>query len=184
MFKVYGLTSHVLSLKLLCCSIYLVIFQFLVVGGAVVEEFALAGGLAVADGDAVVATVKADKHAAVARNKGGLEVNGLIVNIVAGIVGVVEVEGAAVVVALSAVAGGVVADHPDLTIRIFDVVGAVLVDVVVEPRIRDVDLVVFAVPQLEDETSRVGVLLLGLPFHPFGRRNQRHLLQVVIDFLT
>ena len=67
---VKGLTSHVLSLKLLCCSIYLVIFQFLVVGGAVVEEFALAGGLAVADGDAVVAAVETDEHPAVAGHEG------------------------------------------------------------------------------------------------------------------
>jgi len=99
----------------------------------VVEEFAFAGGFAVADGDAVVAAVKADEHPAVAGDEGRFVVNCLVVNVITGVIGVVEIEGAVVVVALGAVAGGVVADHPDFAIRIFNIVRAVLVDVVVEP---------------------------------------------------
>ena len=57
----------------------------------------------------------------------------MVVNVIADVIGVVEIEGAVVVVALGAVAAGVVSNHPDFAIRIFNIVRAVLVDVVVEP---------------------------------------------------
>ena len=83
----------------------MVVFQFGVVCGTVVEEFAFAGGFAVPDGDVVVAAIETDEHTVVAGNEGGFLVNGLIVNVITGIVGVVEIERAAEVVAFGAVAG-------------------------------------------------------------------------------
>ena len=97
-----------------------------------IEEFALAGGLAVPDGDVVVAAIEADEHPVVAGDEGGFLVNGLIVNVIPGVVGVVEIECTTEVVALGAVAVGVVADHPDFAVGEFDVVAAVLVNIVVE----------------------------------------------------
>lgn len=97
-----------------------------------IEEFALAGGFAVPDVDVVVTSIETDEHPVVAWDEGGFLVNGLIVNVITGVIGVVEIEGAAEVVALGAVAVGVVADHPDLAVSEFDVVAAVLVDIVVE----------------------------------------------------
>ena len=49
---------------------YFIVFQFAVVGAAVVKEFAFAGGLAVADGNAVVAAVETDEHPVVTGNEG------------------------------------------------------------------------------------------------------------------
>lgn len=146
-----------------------------------IEEFALAGGFAVPDVDVVVTSIETDEHPVVAGDKGGFLVNGLIVNVITGVIGVVEIEGAAEVVALGAVAVGVVADHPDLAVSEFDVVAAVLVDIVVETRIRDIDMVGVAVPKVEDDASRVKILLLGLPFHPLGGRDEGHFVQMIVN---
>ena len=146
-----------------------------------IEEFAFAGGLAVPDGDVVVAAIEADEHPVVAGDEGGFLINGLIVNVIPGIVGVVEIEGASEVVALGAVAVGVVADHPDLAVGELDVVAAVLDDIVVETRIRDIDMVGIAVPKVEDDASRVKILFLGLPFHPLAVRDEGHFVQMIVD---
>lgn len=153
-----------------------------VVGVASVEEASLARGRAVADGDVVVAAVETHHHAVVAGDELAAGVRGVIINVIAGIVSVVQVQRAAAVDPLRAVAAGVVAHQPDLTVRVVDVICTVFVYVVIEPRGRDVDFVGFSAPQVENETSRVIVLARGLPLHPFRRRNQLHFVEIVINW--
>ena len=69
-----------------------VMVQLNVVGVAEVEKAASPGGLAVLDDHVVVVPVETDGHAVVAGNERAAVVNSVIVNIVAGIVIVVQVQ--------------------------------------------------------------------------------------------
>ena len=148
-----------------------------------VEEAAFAGGLAVFDDDIVVDPVKTDVHLVTARNKGAFVVIGVVVDVVSRIVGVVEIEGAAVVVALGAVGVGTVADQTDMAVVVLDIVLAVFGHVEVEARIGNHDFVVFAATEVEGQTSGVFELLLGLFVHSLHIRDEDDVLELVADGL-
>ena len=99
---------------------------------SLVKEFSSAFCFAVFDDDVIVHPVKADVHLIATGNERTFVICRVVVDVVPCVVAVVQIQVAAVVVAFGAVARGVVTDHSDGAIVVFDVVSAVLVDVVVE----------------------------------------------------
>ena len=150
---------------------------------ALVEEFSVAFGLAVFDDDVVVRAVEADEHLVAAGDEHTFVIGGVVVDVVSCIVAVVQVQVATVVVALGAVARGVVTNHADVAAGVVDVVLAVFLDVIVEPRLLDAHDIVFVAAQVEGHTAGVDVFGGGLHLHSAFGRYQVGLLYLVIDRL-
>ena len=158
-------------------------FQLDVVVVTLVEELPVAFGFAVFDDDVVVRAVEADEHLVAARDEHTFVIGGVVVDVVPCVVTVVQVQVAAVVVALGAVARGVVTDHADVATGVVDVVLAVFLDVVVEPRLLDAHDIVFVAAQVEGHAAGIDVFGGGLHLHSAFRRYQVGLLYLVIDGL-
>ena len=86
-----------------------------------VEKAAFAGCLAVFDDDIVAHTVETDVHFFITGNECTFIICSMVVDVISCIVAVVQIQVAAVVVAFGAVARGVVTDHSDGAIVVFDV---------------------------------------------------------------
>lgn len=106
--------------------------QLNVVVMTLVEKAAFAGCLAVFDDDIVAHTIETDVHFFITGNECTFIICSMVVNVISCIVAVVQIQVASVVVANGAVVGGVVADHADVAVGVFDVVLAVFVNVVVD----------------------------------------------------
>ena len=114
-----------------------------------VKKFALPLTFAIFDDDIVVVAIKTDEHSVITWYKQAFVVKGLIVDVILGIITVVEIKCALIVFSFRPLRAAIVTNHPYCAIVVVDVVLAVGFDVVVEAGLRDVDLVVFVTTKVE-----------------------------------
>ena len=123
-----------------------------------IKKFSCSGGFAVFDGHVVICTIKANKHFLATRDERAFKISGMIVNIIPRVIAVVQVQVAAVVFAHGAVAHGIVTDHSDIAAFVIDIVLAIFLDIIVEPRLFDIYDIVLAVSQVEGHAAQVNIL--------------------------
>ena len=101
----------------------------------------LASGFAIADSDIVVISIKSNSHLVVTRDKRRFVINSMIVNVITGVIIVVQVDVAAVIIALRAIVRRIVTNHSNVAVGVLNIVGTIFVDIVVEPRTGDINMI-------------------------------------------
>ena len=148
-----------------------------------VEEFSVSLCFTVFDDNIVCDTVKTDEHLVTTGDEHTFIICSMVVYVIPRVVTVVQIQVAAVVVAFDTVIFGVVANHADIAVSVVDVVLAVLVDVVVEPRLVDAHDIVLVAAQVEGHASRIDAFCGGLYGHFVYGWYQVSLLYLIVDGL-
>ena len=160
--------------------LHLVILQLRIVGAAPVKQGCGAIGLAVLDGHIVIIAVKIDKHLAATGDKGAFIILCMIINIVAVVIGIVQIERALLIDPFGIIMGRAVADHAHGTAGESQIILAVRQDVIVEPGVQDFDRILFATTEVNGQSGRIGILFGGLLDLSVGHGQQVHIADVVL----